>query len=153
MDKKLLRRLFVLMFSGAVLVGCGEQATEEPEETNEPDTEAEAPADEADETEDTDAEGEEIEYTVDIIVEDEAVADLSKEIVAPEDMYLLDAMKENYEMEESGGFVEEIEGYEQDEDEDLYWLYYVNDEEAEVGAADFEPEENDEIEWRLESFE
>lgn len=150
MDKKLLSRLFLLSLSGALLVGCGDQATEAPEETEAPDTEeVETSEDAADVEETTD----EVTFTVDIMVEGEAVADLSQEVTAEEGEYLLDVMHENYEIEEADGFISAIEGYEQDADNGLYWLYYINGESAEVGAADYAPEEADQIEWRLESFE
>lgn len=150
MDKKLLSRLFLLSLSGAVLVGCGDQATEAPEETEAPDTE------EVETTEDTTDSAEtadEVTFNIDIVVEGEAVADLSQEVTAEEGTYLLDVMQENYDIEEEGGFISSIEGHEQDNDNGLYWLYYINYESAEVGAAEYAPEEADQIEWRLESFE
>jgi hypothetical protein len=147
MDKKLLSRIFLLSLSGALLVGCGDQATETPEDTE--DT-AEAPAEDTTDTEET---ADEVTFTVDIVVEGEEVADLSQEITAEEGTYLLDVMHENYDIEEADGFISAIEGYEQDDENGLYWLYYINDESAEVGAADYAPEEADQIEWRLEGFE
>lgn len=150
MDKKLLSRLFLLSLSGAVLVGCGDQATEAPEETEAPDTEeVETNEDTTDSAETAD----EVTFNIDIVVEGEAVADLSQEVTAEEGTYLLDVMQENYDIEEEGGFISSIEGHEQDNDNGLYWLYYINDESAEVGAAEYAPEEADQIEWRLESFE
>ena len=159
MDKKL-SKLMILLLSGAVLSACGTgtetedpaPAEDEVDDTAEVDTDAEN--EDTEDTEDTEStEGEEIEFSVDIFVEDEAVADLSKEITAEEGDYLLDVMKDEYDMDEEGGFVESIEGYEQDEDEELYWMYYVNDEMSDVGAADYELEEADQVEWKLESFE
>lgn len=150
MDKKLLNKLLLLSLSGALLAACGEQAPETPEETEEPGTEeVETPEDSGDE----EAAAEEVTFSIDIVVEGEVVADLSEEITAPEGMYLLETMKDVYDLKEEGGFISEIEGYEQDEAEGIYWLYYVNDETAEVGAADYVPEEADQIEWRLEGFE
>lgn len=157
MDKKLLSRLFLLSLSGALLVGCGNQTEETPEEAEEPETEvAETPEEETEDTEETtdteDAE-DEVSFTIDILVDGEAVADLSKEVTAEEGMYLLDVMKDTYDIEETDGFISSIEGYEQDEAENRYWLYYVNGESGEVGAAEYAPEAADQIEWRLESFE
>ena len=156
MDKKLFSKLFLFSLSGALLVGCGNQAEDTPEETEEPDTEvAETPAEDPAETEETDnAEAEdEVSFTIDILVDGEAVADLSKEVTADEGMYLLDVMEDTYDIEENDGFISSIEGYEQDEADNRYWLYYVNGESGEVGAADYAPETADQIEWRLESFE
>lgn len=145
---KLFNRLFVLLLSGVLLTACGNQGEETPD-TTEPDTEdveTEAPADEADDAE-------EATITIDIAVEGEEVADLSKEVVAPEGMYLLDIMKENYDIEETDGFIESIEGYSQDAEADIYWMFYVDGEMGEVGAAEYTPENADQIEWRLEGFE
>ena len=156
MDKKLFSKLFLFSLSGALLVGCGNQAEDTPEETEEPDTEvAETPVEDPAETEETDdAEAEdEVSFTIDILVDGEAVADLSKEVTAEEGMYLLDVMEDTYDIEETDGFISSIEGYEQDEAENRYWLYYINGESGEVGAADYAPEAADQIEWRLESFE
>lgn len=149
MDKKLLSKLLLLSLSGALLAACGNKATDAPEEVDEPDTEEVETSENAGNEEATD----EVTFSVDIVVEGEAVADLSEEITAPEGMYLLESMKDAYDLEEDGGFISEIEGYEQDADEGIYWLYYVNGESAEVGAADYAPEEADQIEWRLEGFE
>ena len=149
MDKKLLSKLLLLSLSGALLAACGNEATDAPEEVDEPDTEEVETSENAGDEEATD----EVTFSVDIVVEGEAVADLSKEITAPEGMYLLESMKDAYDLEEDGGFISEIEGYEQDADEGIYWLYYVNGESGEVGAADYAPEEADQIEWRLEGFE
>ena len=62
-------------------------------------------------------------------------------------------MEENYDMDAEDGFVQSIEGHEQDEDEGLFWMYYINEEMAEVGAGEYEPQNNDQVEWKLESFE
>lgn len=54
--------------------------------------------------------------------------------------------------EEDGGFVTSINGVSQDASAGLYWVYYVNGEFAQVGAADYIIQEGDEITWKLESF-
>lgn len=149
MDKKILSRLFLLSLSGALLVGCGDQATETPEDIEDPDTEEiETPEDNDSQEETT-----EVIARIDILINGEAVADLSQEVTAEEDMYLLDIMHENYDIEEEDGFISSIEGHEQDEDAGRYWLYYINGEMPSVGAADYELEEGDQIEWRLEDSE
>jgi|SRR5699024_3059358 len=151
MDKKLLSKLFLFSLSGALLVGCGNQTEDTPEEGEEPDTEVtDAPEEETTDTEET---TDQVTFTIDIVVDDEAIADLSKEVTADEDMYLLDVMEDSYDIEETDGFITSIEGHEQDEEDSRYWLYYINGESGEVGAAEYAPEEADQIEWRLESFE
>ena len=153
MDKKLLSKLFLFSLSGALLVGCGNQAEETPEEAEEPETEVAETPEETEETTDTEDAADEVSFTIDILVDGEAVADLSKEVTAEEGMYLLDVMEDTYDIEETDGFISSIEGYEQDEADNRYWLYYINGESGEVGAADYAPEAADQIEWRLESFE
>lgn len=66
---------------------------------------------------------------------------------------LLAAMKEQYEVIEDEGYITSIEGYEQSQEDNIYWLYEINDEFAQVGAADYTLEDGDVISWELESSE
>ena len=145
MEKRNLRRLFVLLSAGVVLSGC---ATEVAEETQAPDTAVEETA----ETEES-ADVEEVTAAIDILIDGEQVADLSKEITVSEGTYLMDVMHEEYDVVDEGGFLSAIEGHEQDADAGRYWMYYVNDEMPSVGAFEYELEEGDSIEWRLEDSE
>ena len=71
MDKKLLSKLFLFSLSGALLVGCGNQTEDTPEEGEEPDTEVtDAPEEETTDTEET---TDQVTFTIDIVVDDEAV--------------------------------------------------------------------------------
>ncbi|MGC1122518.1 MAG: DUF4430 domain-containing protein [Candidatus Methanofastidiosia archaeon] len=54
--------------------------------------------------------------------------------------------------EEEGGFVTSINGILQNPSENIYWMYYINGELGQVGAADYTVQEGDEITWRLEKF-
>lgn len=152
MKKKLFNRLFIFSFAGILLAACGAEEANPTEETpaaETEDVETPATADTAGETE-----AEETVITVDIVVDGETIADLSKEIEAPEGMYLQDIMEANYNIETTPeGFMTVIEGYEQDTENGVYWMYYVNNEMPSVGAADYLPEAADQIEWRLEGFE
>lgn len=142
MEKKLYGRLATLLFSGVLLVGCGNQAAEAPAET------------EVEETESVEVVTDEKIINVAVYVDGESVEDLEKEVVVEEEQSVLEIMDEYYDI--SGvdeGFISSIEGYEQDDSEGLYWIYYVNEEMAEVGAADYIPELADEIQWKLEKFE
>lgn len=94
-----------------------------------------------------------IPVSVKIIVDEEEVSDLTKEIEAEEGQSLMDVMKENYEIDEEDGFLKGIEGYEQSEEDNKWWMFQVNGEEGEVGAADYEVLENDDITWELTKFE
>lgn len=142
MEKKLFGRLATLLFSGVLLVGCGNQAAEAPVET------------EAEETENVEVVADEKVVNVAVYVDGESVEDLEQEIVVEEEQSVLEIMDEYYDIDGAEeGFISAIEGYEQDDAEGLYWMYYVNEEMAPVGAADYIPEESDAIEWKLEKFE
>lgn len=150
MKKRKLRHLFLLLSAGAVLAGC---ATDTPEETDTTDVDStEEVANEAEETADSN-DTQEVTASIDVLIDGEAVADLSKEVTVPEGTYLMDVMHEEYDVVDEGGFLSAIEGHEQDVDAERYWMYYINDEMPSVGAADYELEDGDQIEWRLEDSE
>lgn len=64
--------------------------------------------------------------------------------------HVLDILKEYCDVEESDGFVESIDGISQGGEH--YWMYYVDGEMANVGAADFVLEDGQKVEWRLEAM-
>lgn len=66
---------------------------------------------------------------------------------------LLDVLKENFAVEESDGFITSIEGIEQDVDKKMGWIYFINDEMAMVGAADYQLEADDKITFDLQAWE
>lgn len=76
-----------------------------------------------------------------------------KEVAIEEGAILIDVMKENFELEEDGGFITSIEGTEQDEDEGKYWMYSVNGEEPPVGAGDYELSVGDKVNFDLHGWE
>jgi len=158
MKKGLLRKLLLLMSTSMLLAACGTDTTEEPAQTEDAETteveevpESEEAAEDA--TEEAETNSEEVTVNFDIVIDGEAVADLSQEVTVSEGTYLLDAMHNTYDVEEEGGFISAIEGYEQDDNAGRYWLYYINDEMPSVGAAKYELQEGDQIEWRLEDSE
>lgn len=146
MEKRSLRKLFVLLSAGIVLAGC---ATEVADETQEADLTVE----ETEEAADSTSEASEVTANIEILIDGEQVADLNKEVTVPAGTYLMDVMHEEYDIVDEGGFLSAIEGYEQDVEAERYWMYYINDEMASVGAAEYELEEGDAIEWRLEDSE
>ena len=151
MKKRKLSKLFLLLSAGVVLGAC---ATETDEETTEESIESTESTDDSttDETEaETDAD--EVTASFDIVIDGENMSDLSQEVTVPAGTYLLDAMHETYDISEEATFITTIEGYEQDTDAGRYWLYYINGEMPSVGAADYELESEDQIEWRLEDSE
>ena len=152
MEKKIWRKIFLMLSLGLVLAGCGtDEASKGMNQAEQPDA---AEVDEAQEqAEDTDVEADEVTATLDIVIDGESVADLTEEVTVPEGTSLLEAMHDTYELEEEGTFISAIEGYEQDTDAERYWLSYKDGEMLPVGAADYELEEDDHIEWRLEDSE
>ncbi|GEN50873.1 DUF4430 domain-containing protein [Alkalibacterium pelagium] len=70
-----------------------------------------------------------------------------------DDSTLLDIMSQHYDLVVTDdGFIESIEGIDQVREENLFWVYEVNDETINEGAADFVPEEGDHIVWELTAF-
>lgn len=133
-----MKKWLLLIASTLVLVGCGETTqTEEiastPVETVEEATLAEV--------------------TVTVTVDGEAIEDGEQVLEVEEGTILLDVMKEHYDLEESGGFISAINGYEQDTDAGKYWVFDVNGEMGEVGVAELELTDGDLVEWKLEAFE
>jgi hypothetical protein len=55
-------------------------------------------------------------------------------------------------LEEEGGFVTSINGTSQSPSENIYWMYYINGELSQVGAAEYAVQEGDTITWKLEKF-
>lgn len=140
-----LKKLFLLLSTGFILVGCSTETTNAPEET-------EAPA--VEDVEDTDATSSDVDQvSADLVIsiDGEPLADLSKEVTVEEGTYLLDVMEAEYDIvDEGAGFISSINGHEHDMEAERYWLFYVNDEMTSLGAADYEIQEGDAIEWRLE---
>lgn len=51
-----------------------------------------------------------------------------------------------------GKLVEGIDGVKNGTDE-KYWMFYINDEESKIGAAEYKPKAGDKIEWRFKTYE
>lgn len=85
------------------------------------------------------------------LIEDEKEIS-SSEVSVSEDQTVLEILKENFDVKEDGGFVTEIDGKEQDAKANKYWMYYINDKEADKGADSMTVSDKDVIEWRLNEF-
>jgi Tfp pilus assembly protein PilV len=126
--KKALHMLSALLLAAGILAGCG--TTEQSQQNNqqaEQQTEQQA--------------------TITLTEDGEEVS--SKEVAFEEGANLMDVMKENFEVEEDAGMITSIEGHSQDEGASKYWLYTVNGEMAQVGAADLELSDEDEVAFNL----
>ena len=86
------------------------------------------------------------------------VAESTPEVVSyqgEEGKTALALLQENAEVEMSGegemAFVTSINGVEADSSHQ-FWAFYVNGEQAQVGAGSYTTKASDEIEWKLEEF-
>ncbi|WP_053219355.1 DUF4430 domain-containing protein [Virgibacillus senegalensis] len=137
--KKLLFLLLSMLFAAAFVTGCSQQ--QETSENGETQTEqsGETESQETVMITVSENEGENIITEKDVEIEEEAI--------------LLDVMKENFEVEETDGFITSIEGVSQNEEKGKYWMYTVNGEMAEVGANEYELHPEDEVTFDLQAME
>ncbi|KHE71393.1 DUF4430 domain-containing protein [Halobacillus sp. BBL2006] len=135
--KKFFGLLVVFLLVAGVLSGCGTQQADQKEEAS------------ASQQEDKQ------EVTVQVEVSksngEEMLAD--KEVSVPEGTTLMEVMKENFEVKESEGFINSIEGIEGNQEEKMAWMFTINGEEAMVGANEYEVEQGDEIVFDYHSWE
>ncbi|SFB98254.1 protein of unknown function [Alkalibacterium subtropicum] len=91
------------------------------------------------------------EVNIVIYADEEEIANESFEV--DPDTTLMEIMEENFDVTVSDeGFVEAIEGYEQNPDENLWWIFEANDEMVEEAADEFIPEDGDVVIWALTAF-
>lgn len=78
---------------------------------------------------------------------------VNETVTVASDTTLLDLMQQNYDIVITDeGFIESIEGVEQNPEEGLYWIFEANEEMVNDSAEDFIPQDNDLITWELMSF-
>jgi hypothetical protein len=138
---QLLKRLFTLGMAITLLFGCS--TANDNSAPSENDNAENQPTEEASE--------EVVTITISKDEGEEVLAD--KEVAMEDGAILMDVLKENFEIEEEGGFIQAIDGVVAEEDEKMFWAIIVNDEMAEVGAAEYELEANDHVEVDLQSWE
>lgn len=131
MKKKLVVTMALLGM--VTLAGCQNQSTTSTEETEVSSSEVSQEA------------------TITITEDDEEI--VSKDVSFTEEESLMDVMKENFEIEEKDGFITAIDGHEQNESENKYWTFTINDEMATKGAADLSLTANDQVDFDLAVFE
>lgn len=136
--KKGLLQMLSLLITIMLLVGCS--STEENQnQTNDNSNNTEQSAEEK---------------AVITISQDEGNTVLTeKEVSFEEGAILMDVLKENFEIEETGGMITAVDGLEADESEKKAWMYFVNDEMPMVGAAEFELSAGDKVNLDLQSWE
>lgn len=94
---------------------------------------------------------EQITATIEIEDEDQTVDE--KEIEATTDETLMEVMQDNFDIKEDSGMITTIEGIEQDEDENMYWTYTINDEMVNTGADETTLEDNDQVVFTYDKME
>lgn len=129
--------LSFLAITTFTLTSCNNQA----DTTDKENTTVEAPA-ETPETTD-------IKITINDKVNDKEV--LTEDAAIGEDG-LEKYLEKNHKAVFKDGMMTELEGISQDESANQYWMYYVNDEMADVGIGDYVPKDGDKIEFRFEQM-
>ncbi|MBN9653119.1 DUF4430 domain-containing protein [Halobacillus sp. GSS1] len=123
-----------MILAVAVLAGCGTQEEKETSATQEEQVQ---------------------EVTVQVQVSknngEEMMAE--DELTVEEGTTLMEVMEENYEVEQSEGFINSIEGIAGNQEEKMAWMYTINGDEAMVGANEYEVEDGDEIVFDYQSWE
>ena len=138
-------RMSLLLGMILLMVGCQPQNNQKPAETTVAETTLAETTGVSDSTE-------EVTVMVTIQVDGKAVVE-NVELKAHEGDMLLDIMKEQFDVEEKDGFVTAIEGHQQDEAANKFWMFDINGEMAPVGAAEFKVSDQDNVLWKLEAFE
>lgn len=76
-----------------------------------------------------------------------------KEVPISDHDLLMEVMKENFDIEEDGGFIQSIDGIQPENGEEKAWIYYVNGELAMVGATEYVLIAGDKILFDLQAWE
>lgn len=139
--KQTAQKIAFLMFTFFALTACGNTAQVGSDSTAVEDTAALS----------GEASQDSILVSISIQEDGEDIPGAAKELTVEKGTSLLEIMQESYEIVEEDGMITSIEGYEQVENE-KYWMYFVNGEMANEGAADYMPENGDEVKWTLDEF-
>ena len=83
-------------------------------------------------------------------VDGEVVHDETIEV--EENVLVSIATAEAFEVESSGGFISVISGIEQSPDENIWWVFEINDEMVSVGAEEAVLKDGDTLVWKLVAF-
>lgn len=141
-----MKKWLLLLSASFILTACGEQTTETSTDTTSQETSSVI---EDASTEDAVT----VEVTISVTEDGELIENGEQVVEVEEGALLLDVMKENFEIEETDTFINAINGVEQDANANKWWLFDVNGEMAQKGAAETELKAGDLIEWKLEAYE
>ncbi|GFH42437.1 hypothetical protein Hs30E_09880 [Lactococcus hodotermopsidis] len=90
--------------------------------------------------------------TITLDFENDQKIDETKTITIAKNQSLLEALKENFKIEETDGFITAIDDHAQDTAANKYWLFNINGKMADKGAADIQLKKGDEVAFYLGSF-
>ena len=90
--------------------------------------------------------------TITLDFENDKKIDETKKVTINKDQTLLDALKENFKVDEKGGFITAIDGKKQDEAAKKYWMFDISGKMADKGAADIQLKKGDKVAFYLGSF-
>ena len=138
--KKTNNLILSLLMAGILVTGCGVSETQDKTNSSEKQVESSIIQEES----------KEVSATIKVVVAGKEMDNL--ELAVDNGVILLDAMKENMEIEETDGFINSINGIEQSEKENKFWVYTVNDEQVTVGAGEYELSDGDQVVWELTEF-
>ncbi|SES81336.1 protein of unknown function [Oceanobacillus limi] len=138
--KRFFMQFFTLLLVVGIVTGCGSDTPKQEESSNN--------------TNQNSSNSAEVEEAITIVIStDEGEEVISNESIAIEEGdILMDVMKENYDIEEEGGFIHSIDGIAPEEGEEKAWMYFVNDEMASVGADEYELTPGEEINFDLQAW-
>jgi|SRR5690625_1874875 len=127
-----------ILFTFAILAGCGDQNNGNG--NNNENNNANNDVNNTSEVENNETEQNENEAVIVVTLsKDDGEETISEEEIAiDEGDILLDVMTEHYDVEQEDGLITSINGIEADESNEEAWIYFVDDEMATVGAAEYE---------------
>jgi hypothetical protein len=146
MMNKWMLRVGAVFAAILLLVGCGA------DEGNEEDAAStDGPAEQTEENDVSEQNEDTVLITISIDEGSEYVDE--KEIPIEEGDILMDVMKQNFYVEEEGGFITSIERVSAEEDEEKGWIFFINGEMAMVGAEEYELSPGEEITFDFQAWE
>ncbi|MGP4070275.1 DUF4430 domain-containing protein [Halobacillus sp. B29] len=131
---KLYALMLAVLLTAGILSGCGTQKEEQANAVQE-------------------EEKQEVSVQIEISKNNGEKTLADKELSVEEGAILMKVLEDNFEVEQSDGMINSIEGISANQDKKMAWMYTINGEEAQVGANDYELKQGDEIVFDYHSWE
>lgn len=128
---------FALIFSLMLISGC----TSKPAESSDSSS-----------AKGTAASSEKVEEKASIMLVDGDKELSKKQVSFEKGESLFDVLKETYAVEDDNGMITSIDGHAQDEKNNKYWVFTINDEQVNSGAKDVTLKKDDRVVFKLEQF-